>query len=890
MVGVTLLAFGLRVHLLTGQSLWSDEGISILRARQALWPLLRTMPVEHTPLYFVLLHLWMKLTGEGDFAVRFLSVAPSVLAVPVLYALGKRLGDEKIGLLAAILLAINPFQVWYAQEARMYALLVALSALSSLYLVRLWRLEGNPLFNLVGYAFSTAAALYTHYYAALVVGAHVAFAGKEWLSGKRKPSSGHNRNRRFNLWLTGLLGSGALFAPWLPRAVQLFSFSGWREPIDPWSVPWTTFRAYTLGTVLPIHVEKQLASGFVVLLALGIWALVRRGNWQAHFVLIFTFLPFFVVWVYTFIKPDFHERYLISSTAGLVLVFAFALRWPWSSHLTWWRVIFGFGLFTFVIGAQAFALYHHYYAPRTRKPDFKGAAAYIARFERPGDGILVDGPDPQKVFLHYYRGSAPVYDLRDLDVNDEKAVAARLAPLAERHTRLWTLLYFHPPAGVQEWLSRHAYLVEMRFFGDILLYLHTTASGEASGPFEARQIEFGEGFNLIAAQIEPLPARVGEAVRVTLRWHVSGPLQGNEKIALRLLDPWGREVAGQDRFVQESFHNCGCPDASDESRHGLLVPFGTPPGEYSLLVRLYRAGGPMLGENIVGAVRVETGLLPVERRWLDAEHEINAPLGEDLTVLGRTGPPTILKPGQPAPVALFLQADRAPKVDYLIRLVLVDAQGNVWGQATPEALTTWPTSRWRSGEVARLLVSLTPDPATPSGRYRLVIRSEAPSQAEVVLGNVEVVGRPRRYTVPSISRPQRAFLGEGVEFLGYDLKPKRVSPGATVELTLYWRARARMETAYTVFTHLLDPSEMVRGQLDQPPLGGEAPTTTWLPGEVLVDRYVIPIAPDAPPGTYRVEIGMYNPATLERLPAFDETGRRLQYDRILLEDTVEVVP
>lgn len=99
-----------------------------------------------------------------------------------------------------------------------------------------------------------------------------------------------------------------------------------------------------------------------------------------------------------------------------------------------------------------------------------------------------------------------------------------------------------------------------------------------------------------------------------------------------------------------------------------------------------------------------------------------------------------------------------------------------------------------------------------------------------------------------------------------------------------------METIYTVFTHLLNPSGMVRGQLDQPPLGGEAPTTTWLPGEVLVDRYVIPIAPDAPPGTYQVEIGMYNPATLERLPAFDETEHRLQHDRILLEDTVEVVP
>lgn len=345
-------------------------------------------------------------------------------------------------------------------------------------------------------------------------------------------------------------------------------------------------------------------------------------------------------------------------------------------------------------------------------------------------------------------------------MNDESAVATRLTPLAEQHARLWTLLYFHPPAGVQKWLSRNAYLVETRFFGDILLYLHVTASG-TSEPFDARYILFGEAFNLVAMRIDPPTVRAGEAIRVTLRWNTNTAPQGNEKVALRLLDPWGREVVGQDRFVQESFHDCGCPDASGESRHGLLVPFGAPPGEYALLVRLYRAGGPTLGEGIVGHVRVEPGVLPVERHWLDAEHEMNAPLGEDLTALGRTGPPAILKPGQPSPVVLFLRAERAPKVDYSIRLVLVDGKGKVWGQATPEVLTTWPTSHWRNGEIARLLVNLTPDPATPSGQYRLMVRSEASSKSEVVLGSVEVVGRPRRYTVPLFPSHNAHSLGKG---------------------------------------------------------------------------------------------------------------------------------
>ncbi|MEP7199914.1 MAG: hypothetical protein ABI874_08870, partial [Chloroflexota bacterium] len=83
-----LVAFALRVYHLDAMSFWSDEGISVLRARNDLPTLFATLPVEHTPLYFVGLHFWMALTGEGDFAVRYFSLVFSVLAVPLVYKLG----------------------------------------------------------------------------------------------------------------------------------------------------------------------------------------------------------------------------------------------------------------------------------------------------------------------------------------------------------------------------------------------------------------------------------------------------------------------------------------------------------------------------------------------------------------------------------------------------------------------------------------------------------------------------------------------------------------------------------------------------------------------------------------------------------------------------------
>jgi hypothetical protein len=91
-----------------------------------------------------------------------------------------------------------------------------------------------------------------------------------------------------------------------------------------------------------------------------------------------------------------------------------------------------------------------------------------------------------------------------------------------------------------------------------------------------------------------------------------------------------------------------------------------------------------------------------------------------------------------------------------------------------------------------------------------------------------------------------------------------------------------METGYTVFTHLLDEGQQIRGQQDNPPVNGRYPTPLWAPGEVVVDEYALLIQPDAPAGRAVIEVGLYDPATLTRLPVLDPTGAA--GDRILLGD------
>jgi hypothetical protein len=128
LAGTLALALALRLHELGRRSLWLDEAISLWLARLPWADLLPTLAThdESPPLYFALLHLW-RAWGENEAALRLLSVLASVSAVALGAALGTALGGRGAGLLAALCLALSPVQVHHGQEARMYALVSALT-------------------------------------------------------------------------------------------------------------------------------------------------------------------------------------------------------------------------------------------------------------------------------------------------------------------------------------------------------------------------------------------------------------------------------------------------------------------------------------------------------------------------------------------------------------------------------------------------------------------------------------------------------------------------------------------------------------------------------------------------------------------------------------------
>jgi 4-amino-4-deoxy-L-arabinose transferase-like glycosyltransferase len=126
---------------------------------------------------------------------------------------------------------------------------------------------------------------------------------------------------------------------------------------------------------------------------------------------------------------------------------------------------------------------------------------------------------------------------------------------------------------------------------------------------------------------------------------------------------------------------------------------------------------------------------------------------------------------------------------------------------------------------------------------------------------------------------------------GFSLDRTRVAPGQEIELTLYWEASGPTAQPYVVFNQIIDPVDYRKvGQLDGEPVCNLRPTTGWLPGEWIADRYRIPIFPDAAPGTYTLLIGLYERESGSRAPIFTADGHPAGDALSLIEITIDHAP
>ena len=159
----------LRFATLDVQHFWLDEAVTAGLLHLDVADMIRALwTTESTPpLYYLLARAWAFAFGTGEVGLRSLSALAGTLTIPVVYAIGATLASRRAGLVAAALTAVSPALVWYSQEARSYALVILLSALSLLFVAR--ALTGGTGRDVAWWALTASLALLTHYFAGFLV-------------------------------------------------------------------------------------------------------------------------------------------------------------------------------------------------------------------------------------------------------------------------------------------------------------------------------------------------------------------------------------------------------------------------------------------------------------------------------------------------------------------------------------------------------------------------------------------------------------------------------------------------------------------------------------------------------------------------------------------------
>jgi hypothetical protein len=272
-------------------------------------------------------------------------------------------------------------------------------------------------------------------------------------------------------------------------------------------------------------------------------------------------------------------------------------------------------------------------------------------------------------------------------------------------------------------------------------------------------------------------------------------------------------------------------------------------------------------------------------------------VGGVATLLGYRISQTEVAPGDFVDVTLYWRVEQTPDKNFSDYVQFIDRSYGqneiVASRDTFPGLGNDPTIFWQPGEIMAdtIPVLFEWDGRTPlqldviAGLYDLekeeplpVTGPDGSSIGDPLLTRMTFRPPSNAAGEPEIS--ERADFEGGVSLLGYDLSEGTL-PSEELSLTLYWISSGPLPIDYVVFAHLFDADTLIIAQGDAPPVDGRLPTTLWSEGDVIVDKHIIPLPAELPPGTYNIRVGLYDPATGIRLPRAGSAGDQVVFEGAL---------
>lgn len=767
LVLILLLASVLRFYHLDAQSLWNDEGSSVALAQRDLVTIARDAANDiHPPLYYWLLSGWVRLLGTSEAAVRSLSVLTGVSLVALGFALGRLLAGRWAGLASALLVAINPFQVYYSQEARMYALLAVLSALA-FYAALRWAAANLGRTSrpwAVLYVVAAAAGLYTHYAYPLVLLAVnlviLVFIAGQWLG--HRPVGGAHPARTGRSWLSWLwrwvalqVATALLFLPWLPAAYR--QLTTWPRVAGSPDLGGAVVEISQLFLVGPAAPAWLAPVGVFVLLLVLLYPPGKRTRlpvWVAYLAPVLWLLVPVVLILALGLYKEAYLKFLLAASPAFCLLAGRFVTAPLRGGrrpVIWLQAALALPVAVFLVGASVHGLDHYYHDPAYARDDYRGIVEYIEAVGRPGDAVVLNAPGQQEVFGYYYGGDLPVYPLPESRPLDPAATEAALEALAQPGGRVYALLWAtdesDPSRMIEGWLDANTYKALDSWFGNVRLAVYAVPQQTPNRPDRDIDVQLrhpGNGDEVTLLGYSLLEGRLaaGDIAPLTLFWQVDQTPGRRYKVFVHVLDE-GNHIVGQ-RDAEPGggarLTTLWPPGEIIADNYGLPIHPGTPPGVYRVEVGMY---DPASGERLVqpdgeGQVWLEPLLVerpdaPAPVAALGMQHPAGVRFGE-LSLLGYDAyrldfghqPDVPLRPGDVLHVVLYWRAEARPEGDWRVSLAVVDDDGQEWASIEAEPAPGYATAQWQAGDVWRGQFSLPMPGEVPPGRYWLQIQPVSP--------------------------------------------------------------------------------------------------------------------------------------------------------------------
>ena len=505
---ITLIGGWLRVFQLGIKGMWLDETFSVWLSGQSIPDMLQWIIKidQHPPLYYLLLHYWMGNYGDTPYYVRLLSVLCGTLTIPMMYLIGKRISGAVVGLAAATFMCFSTINVYYAQETRMYTLLLFNVAVAIYALVRLltdprsigpiggqlqgylhdWRTLGpveaqskrnfsykdmahthsgwvawlyrhrwNPIQTIetdlawVVFIIFSAATLLTHNTAIFFLLAANIFVLSLMLFQKTKRSKSQPAfyAPTFGNWIKAQIGIFLLWSPWVLAFIQQASRVDqefWLPKPDWYTVTWT-LRAL-LNASAPTQISQVMTWSLCVVLCFGLAYYLKKPSILFFLITLFA-TPVLGELLVSIRRPIFIDRTLIWVTIPMFLVLAAGIAQLKFRPL----MVLALGILATNYLFSAGDYYRFY-----QKEDWSNPAGYIANFIEEDDLILFNTNMARIPFDYYFKTWANLYDLQverrgfPLDLFDSGVLEPKmkdsdipeLISLVRGYNRVW-LVYSH---------------------------------------------------------------------------------------------------------------------------------------------------------------------------------------------------------------------------------------------------------------------------------------------------------------------------------------------------------------------------------------------------------------------------------------------------------------